>query len=84
MEPFSNLLHMGFFLYNYFDLHLMSEQETDIAKMWLRKYVSVSYSAAELVTLTAGLQRSIVITFEFLLAVCQTQIQMQNSVIGEW
>lgn len=72
-----------FFVYSYFDLHLMSEQETDIAKMWFRKYVSLSYSAMKLVTLTAGLQRSIVITFEFLLASCQIQIQMQNSVIGE-
>lgn len=72
-----------FLVYSYFDLHLMSEQETDIAKMWFRKYVSLSYSAMKLVTLTAGLQRSIVITFEFLLASCQIQIQMQNSVIGE-
>ena len=76
-------LFFFFFVYNYFDLHLMSEQKTDIAKMWFRKYVSLSYSAVELVTLTAGLQRSTVITFEFLLASCQMQIQMQNSVIGE-
>ena len=51
--------------------------------MWLRKYIWVSYSAAELVTLTAGLQRSMVVTFEFVLAACHIQIPMQNSEIGE-
>lgn len=61
----------------------MSEQETDIAKMWFGEDLLVVSSAAELVTLTLALQRSIVITSYIVLAVCQIQIQMQNSVRGE-
>lgn len=45
---------MGFFflLYNYFDLHLMSEQETDMADLWMEKVLLVHCSAAKSVTLT--------------------------------
>lgn len=41
-----------FFLYNYFDLHLMSEQETDMADLRMEKVLLVHCSAAKSVTLT--------------------------------
>lgn len=54
------------FVYTYFDLHLMSEQETDRVKKWLRKYFLVCYAAADLVIWTAELQRLILITLTFI------------------
>lgn len=41
-----------FFLYNYFDLHLMSEQETDMADLRMEKVLLVHCSAAKSVTFT--------------------------------
>jgi hypothetical protein len=58
----------------------MSEQETDMAKDWFQNGLLVYYSAGELATLTPELQRSVMITFDILLAACQIQIQMENSV----
>lgn len=41
-----------FFLYNYFDLHLMSEQEMDITDLWLWKVLLVYLFSRKLMTLT--------------------------------
>lgn len=53
-----------------------------MAQRWLSKYSGFSLGS-RVGDFDARLQRGTVITFEFLLALCHVQMQMQNSVTGE-